>query len=58
MKRTFARFHENKISGFSDIYFAKHRNGDYPLRFEMLHIRDVYLCGRRMLVGNGCRTSF
>jgi hypothetical protein len=24
----------------------------------MLHVRDVYLCGRRMNVGNGCRTSF
>ena len=24
----------------------------------MMQVRDVYLCGRRMAVGNGCRTSF
>jgi hypothetical protein len=40
------------------IYFAKHRSGDSPLWSDLLHIRDIYLCGRRMTVGNGRITSF
>jgi hypothetical protein len=24
----------------------------------MLHVRDIYMCDRRMVVGNGYRTSF
>jgi hypothetical protein len=40
------------------IYFAKHRSGDSPLWSDLLHIRDIYLCGRRMVVGNGCRPAF
>jgi hypothetical protein len=40
------------------IYYAKHRPGDSPLWSDMLKIRDIYLCGRRMKVGNGILTSF
>jgi hypothetical protein len=47
-----------KYLGDSGIYFTRHRSGDSPLWSDMLYIRDIYLCGRRMIVGNGCRTSF
>jgi hypothetical protein len=40
------------------IYFAKNRPGDSPLWSDMLKVRDLYLCGRRMRVGNGLLTSF
>jgi hypothetical protein len=34
----------------SGIYFAKHRSGDSPMWSDLLHIRDIYLCGRRMAI--------
>jgi hypothetical protein len=40
------------------IHCARHGNGDSPLWSDLLHVRDIYLCGRRIVVGNGCRTSF
>jgi hypothetical protein len=40
------------------IYYAKHRPGDSPLWCDMLKVRDLYLCGRRMNVGNVELTSF
>jgi hypothetical protein len=51
-------FMRKKNLGYSGIYCAKHRNGDSPLWYDLLHVREIYLCGRRMAVGNGCRTSF
>jgi hypothetical protein len=51
-------FMRKKYLGDAGIYFTRHRRGDSPLWLDMLHIRDIYLCGRRMIVGNGCRTSF
>jgi hypothetical protein len=51
-------FMRRKYLGDAEIYFTRHRSGDSPLWSDMLHIRYIYLCGRRMVVGNGCRTSF
>jgi hypothetical protein len=35
------------------VYYAKHRPGDSPLWSDMLQVRSIYLCGRRMRVGDG-----
>jgi hypothetical protein len=51
-------FMRKKYLGDSGIYFAKHRSGDSPMWSELLRIRDIYLCGRRMAIGNGCRNNF
>jgi hypothetical protein len=36
------------------IYYEKHR----PFWSNMLQVRDIYLCGRRMKVGSETLTSF
>jgi hypothetical protein len=51
-------FMRKKYLGDTGIQWAKHRKNDSPLWKDMMHVRDIYLCGRRMAVGNGCRTSF
>jgi hypothetical protein len=51
-------FMRRKYLGEAWIQWGRHRAGDSPLWSDMLHIREVYLCGRRMNVGNGHRTSF
>jgi hypothetical protein len=42
----------------SGVYYTKHRPGDSSLWADMLHVRDIYFCGRRMQVGSGTLTSF
>jgi hypothetical protein len=36
----------------------KNRLGDSPLGTDMQRIKDIYLAGRRMQVGDGRMTSF
>jgi hypothetical protein len=52
------QFMRRNYLGDAGIQWARHRSNDSPLWSDMLHVRDIYLCGRRMAVGNGCRTSF
>jgi hypothetical protein len=40
------------------IYYSRHRPGDSPLWADMMQVRDIYLCGRRMKIGSGTLTSF
>jgi hypothetical protein len=40
------------------IYYTQKRPGDSALWADMMTVRDIYLCGRRMRVGNGLLTSF
>jgi hypothetical protein len=40
------------------VYYTKHRPGDSPLWADMLQVKEIYLCGRRMQVGSGTLTSF
>jgi hypothetical protein len=40
------------------VFYTKKKPGDSPLWTDMLHVKNIYLCGRRMKVGNGRNTSF
>jgi hypothetical protein len=51
-------FMRNKYLRGCGVFFAKHKPGDPPLWTDMLQIKKLYLCGRRMQVGNGSLTSF
>jgi hypothetical protein len=42
----------------SGIYTASHKQKDSALWSDMLHVKDLYLCGRKMQVGDGTRTHF
>jgi hypothetical protein len=42
----------------SGIYTAAHKQKDSALWSDMLHVKDLYLCGRKMQVGDGTRTHF
>jgi hypothetical protein len=42
----------------SGIYTAAHKQKDSALWSDMLHVKDLYLCGRKMQVGDGARTHF
>jgi hypothetical protein len=48
----------NKYLRGAGVFFVKHRLGGSPLWVDMLQIKNVYLCARRMQVGNGRLTSF
>jgi hypothetical protein len=41
-----------------DVFYTKDRPGDSPLWKDMLHVKHIYLGGRRMHVGDGRTTSF
>jgi hypothetical protein len=40
------------------VFYTKNRPGDSPLWIDMLQVKELYLCGRRMQVGNGKLTNF
>jgi hypothetical protein len=40
------------------ILLHAHKQKDYALWSDMLHIKDLYLCGRIMQVRDGTRTHF
>jgi hypothetical protein len=42
----------------SGVFYSKNRLGDSPLGTDMQRIKDIYLAGRRMQVGDGRMTSF
>jgi hypothetical protein len=42
----------------SGVFYSKNRHGDSPLWIDMQKVKDIYLCGRRMQVGDGKMTSF
>jgi hypothetical protein len=47
-----------KYMGSGDIYGIKHKSRDFAPWSDMLQYRDLYLCGRKMQIGNGKRTDF
>jgi hypothetical protein len=47
-----------KYLGDAGIYGIKNRDQDSALWSDMLHIKEIYLCGRRMQIGDGKRTDF
>jgi hypothetical protein len=42
----------------STIFSVSHKQKDSALWSDMLHVKEIYLCGRKMQVGNGARTHF
>jgi hypothetical protein len=47
-----------KYLGDAGIYGIKHRAQDSAFWSDMLHIKEIYMCGRRMQIGDGKRTDF
>jgi hypothetical protein len=42
----------------STVFSVGHKQKDLALWTDMLHVKEIYLCGRKMQVGNGTRTHF
>jgi hypothetical protein len=42
----------------STVFSVGHKQKDSALWTDMLHVKEIYLCGRKMQVGNGTRTHF
>jgi hypothetical protein len=42
----------------STVFSVGHKQKDSVLWADMLHVKEIYLCGRKMQVGNGVRTHF
>ena len=51
-------FMRRKYIGNSGIHAAKFRPTDSAFWSDMMHVREVYMCGRKMSVGNGLKTHF
>jgi hypothetical protein len=49
---------KQKYKRHGGVFYTRKRHGDSPLWTDMLHVKQIYLCGRRMKVGNGRDTSF
>jgi hypothetical protein len=49
---------KKKYLGGGHIYYTKHRVRDFHLLSVTIHVRDLYQCGRKMLVANSMKTSF
>jgi hypothetical protein len=51
-------FMRQKYMRHGGVFYTKKKPGDSPLSTDMLHVKKIYLCGRRMKVGDGRDTSF
>jgi hypothetical protein len=51
-------FMRRKYLRYTDIFYAKKRPEDSSLWCDIMQVRNLYLCGRRMQVGNGRLTRF
>jgi hypothetical protein len=52
------RFMWKKYLENTTIFAVGHKQKDSALWSDMLHVKDIYLCGRKMLVKDGTRTHF
>jgi hypothetical protein len=49
---------KQKYMGCGGVFYTKKKPGDSPLWSDMQQMKQIYLSGRRMKVGNGRNTSF